>query len=65
LLFRVTTPVASPFPATAETPEGEKYPEINDEKKLQTVISEILKRERTKEMVIFLRETAPGREGAG
>ena len=42
LLFRVIAPVAGPFPATVQTPEGEKYPEIADEPGLLEAIAKIL-----------------------
>jgi hypothetical protein len=58
LLFRVTTPVASPFPASAGTPEGEHYPDLKDEGELRAAIAQILQRERTKEVVLYLLNTA-------
>ena len=61
LLFRVTTPVASAFPATAETPEGEQYSNIPDEQGLVDVIGKIVKRDRTTEIVLFLLNLAPER----
>ena len=57
LLFRVTTPVGSPFPATAVTTEGDNYPPIKDENELRTTIQQILQRERTKEVVLYLLST--------
>ncbi len=57
LLFRVTTPVASPFPAAAVTPEGESYPDLADENALRDAIRQILQRERTKEIVLYLLST--------
>lgn len=59
LLFRVTTPVASPFPATAATPEGDEYPDLKDETQLRDAIGKILKRERTKEVVLYLLNISP------
>jgi hypothetical protein len=57
LLFRVTTLVAGPFPATAATPEGEQYPDLKDENELRAAIGKILQRERTKEIVLYLLNT--------
>jgi hypothetical protein len=57
LLFRVTTPVPGPWPATAATPEGDKYPEMEDETQLRNVIEQILNRDRTKEVVYYLLST--------
>ena len=57
LLFRVTTPVAGPFPATAATPEGDQFPDLKDEGQLRTAIGQILRRERTKEVVLYLLKT--------
>ncbi len=59
LLFRVTTPIASPFPAVIVTPEGEKYPDLKDESELRQAIGQILQRERTKEIVLFLLNSVP------
>jgi hypothetical protein len=59
LLFRVVTPVAGPFPAIAETPEGDRYGEINDEHALIDAIGRILQRERTREVVLYLINSAP------
>jgi hypothetical protein len=59
LLFRVTTPVVGPFPASVVTPEGEDYPDLKDEQELRHAIEKILKRDRTKEVVLFLLNTAP------
>jgi hypothetical protein len=58
LLFRVTTPVAGPFPAATATPEGEQYPDLKDENELRAAIGKILQRERTKEIVLYLLNTA-------
>ena len=54
LLFQVSTPVPGPWPATVTTPEGDKYQGIQDETQLRAAIQEILRRERTKEIVLFL-----------
>lgn len=54
LLFRVSTPVASPFPATLETPEGERHPDLQDEAELRDAIASVLQRERTKDVVLSL-----------
>ena len=59
LLFRVITPVAAAFPARAETPEGDEYAEIGDEHALIEVISKILQRERTREIVLYLLSIVP------
>src|SRR5207249_4932197 len=48
LLFQVTTTVPGPWPATATTPEGETFPDIQDENQLRDAIQQILQRERTK-----------------
>jgi hypothetical protein len=58
LLFRVTTPVGGPFPATATTPEGDSYPPVKNENELRATIQQILQRERTKEVVLFLLNSA-------
>jgi hypothetical protein len=58
LLFRITCPVATPFPAKAATPEGDPYPEINNENELQDTIKQILARPRTMEILVFLLNTA-------
>lgn len=57
LLFRVTTPVPGPWPATVTTPEGDKYQDIQDEPQLRAAIQQILQRERTKEIVLYLLST--------
>ena len=57
LLFQVTTQVPGPWPATAATPEGETFPDIQDENQLREAIEKILQRERTKEVVLFLLST--------
>jgi hypothetical protein len=57
LLFQVTTPVPGPWPASVATPEGEKYTDIQDEAQLRDAIEQILKRERTKEIVLYFRGT--------
>jgi hypothetical protein len=54
LLFQVSTPVPGPWPATVTTPEGELYPDIHDEQQLRAAIEQILQRERTKEIVLYL-----------
>ena len=58
LLFQITCPVAVPFPAKAATPEGDSYPEINNEAELQEIIKQILARPRTTEILVFLVNTA-------
>lgn len=58
LLFQVTTPVASPFPATVVTAEGDDYPDLQDEQALRTAIAAILQRPRTTEVVLYLLNTA-------
>jgi hypothetical protein len=57
LLFRVTTPVTGPWPAKATTPEGDAYPDSNDETEFRVVIGQILQRERTKEVYLYLLST--------
>lgn len=54
LLFQVGTPIPGPWPASATTPEGEKYADIRDEAGLRATIKEILGRDRTSEIVMFL-----------
>jgi hypothetical protein len=54
LLFQVSTPVAGPWPAVLTTPEGEKVAGIQDEARLRDAIAQILQRERTKEIVLYL-----------
>jgi hypothetical protein len=54
LLFRVTAPVAAPFPASLATPEGETFPGLTDETQLRSAIAKVLQRERTKEVLLFL-----------
>ena len=54
LLFQVSTPVPGPWPATATTPEGERFADIQDENQLRAAIQQILQRERTKEIVLYL-----------
>jgi hypothetical protein len=51
--------VASSFPASAATTEGEEYRELKNEEELRAAIGNILKRERTKEIVLYLLKTAP------
>ena len=58
LLFQVATPVPGPWPATVATPEGEQFPDIRDETALRDAIEQILRRERTKEVVLYLLSTA-------
>jgi len=57
LLFRVSSPVPGPWPAVAETPEGEVFPGIQGENALRDVIQRIIQRERTKEVVLYLLST--------
>jgi hypothetical protein len=54
LFFQVTTPVAKPFPAVVATPEEDPYPEVHDEPQLLAVLKQVLERERTKEVVLYL-----------
>jgi hypothetical protein len=54
LLFRVTTPVPGPWPAKIATPEGELFTNLQDESQLRQAIQDILQRERTREIVLFL-----------
>ncbi len=57
LLFQVTTTVPGPWPATLSTPEGERFPDVQDETQLRDAIKQILQRDRTKEIVLFLLTT--------
>lgn len=54
LLFQVTTPVGSPFPAEIGTPEGDAIPVANNLAELQSAIQTILQRPRTKEVLDYL-----------
>jgi hypothetical protein len=54
LLFRVTTPVPGPWPATVTTPEGETFADLQDESQLRGALQQILQRKRTTEIVLFL-----------
>jgi hypothetical protein len=54
LLFQVITPVPGPWPANVGTPEGESFQNIQDENQLRDAIQQIIQRERTKEIVLFL-----------
>jgi hypothetical protein len=58
LLFRITCPVANPFPARPATPEGDSYPEISSETELRDTIQQILARPRTTEILLHLLKTA-------
>jgi hypothetical protein len=57
LLFRVTTPATGPWPATLVTPEGDSHADIQDEPALRHAIQQVLQRERTKEIVLYLMST--------
>ena len=57
LLFRVITPVPGPWPAAVATPEGDDFRDIQDEIQLRNAIQQILQRERTKAIVLFLLST--------
>lgn len=59
LLFQVSTPVPGPFPAEVATPEGDQFPNIQDENQLRDAIKQVLQRERTKEVVLYLLSTVP------
>ncbi len=54
LLFQVTTPAASSFPATVATAEGDKYENVADESQLRQTIQAVLQRDRTKEILAYL-----------
>lgn len=54
LLFRVTTPVGGPWPAVVATPEGDSFADLQDEPQLRAAIQQVLQRERTKEVVLYL-----------
>jgi hypothetical protein len=60
LFFRVTTPVASPFPASLATPEGETFTGLQSEVELRDAIGQVLQRPRTTEVLLFLLNTVPG-----
>jgi hypothetical protein len=60
LFFQVTTPVASPFPATMATPEGDTFKGLKDETELRDAIQKVLQRPRTKDVLLFLLNTVPG-----
>jgi hypothetical protein len=57
LLFQASTPVPGPWPARVNTPEGDTFPPVQDEPELRAVIQQILQRERTKEIVLYLLTT--------
>jgi len=55
LFFQVSTPMPGPWPATVKTPEGEKsYANLSDESALRDAIQEILRRDRTKDILEHL-----------
>lgn len=54
LLFRVSTPVPGPWPATISTPEGEPYPGIAEEGQLREEVRKILQRDRAREILSYL-----------
>jgi hypothetical protein len=54
LFFQVTTPSASAFDAELGTPEGDRFPPINDEAALLDAIGKIMKRPRTVEVINYL-----------
>ena len=58
LLFQVTTPSSGPFDAEFGTPEGDSYPIAHVENELRTTIGEILKRDKTKEVIEYLLRVA-------
>jgi len=58
LLFRVTSAIASPFPAKAETPEGDRYPNLKNETELRDAVGKILARQSTSDIVLFLLSSA-------
>ncbi len=58
LLFQVTTPSSSPFDAEIGTPEGDKFDPVKNEAELRDVISKILQRDSTKEIINYLLRVA-------
>jgi hypothetical protein len=55
LLFQVTTPSTGVWPAKLTTPEGDTYTSLQDETQLRSAIGQVLQRQRTTEIVYYLR----------
>ncbi len=58
LLFQVTTPSSSAFPAEIGTPEGDNFPAANDETELTSRIAQLLKRQETSNAINYLLRVA-------
>jgi len=58
LLFQVTTPSSSPFEAEIGTPEGDELGPVKNEAELRDVVSTILQREATKQIITYLLRVA-------
>jgi hypothetical protein len=58
LLFQVTTPSSSAFDAEIGTPEGDTYPPVKNETELVATITQVLQRQRTKEVIEYLLRVA-------
>jgi hypothetical protein len=54
LFFQVTTPSASPFDADIGTPEGDRITPIKNESELLNAIDQIMRRQRTTEVIDYL-----------
>jgi len=55
MLFQVTTPSTGVWPAKLTTPEGDTYTALQDETQLRAAIGQVLQRQRTAEIVYYLR----------
>lgn len=55
MFFQLTTPSTGLWPAKLTTPEGETYPDLMDEAHLRAAIAQVLQRQRTSEIVYYLR----------
>lgn len=58
LLFQVTTPSSSAFPAEIGTPEGDHYQPVNNETDLKSTIAQVLQRPATKDAIDYLLRVA-------
>lgn len=58
LLFQVTTPSNSAFPAEIGTPEGDQYSPASNETELNATIGQILQRQATKDSIDYLLRVA-------
>jgi hypothetical protein len=54
LLFQVTTPSSSAFPAEFGTPEGDRYPPAKNTQQLNDTIAKILQRQETIDAINYL-----------